>query len=43
MIAGKTLLHFTNLLAPNDNKKNDKVIHKSFKDKYGKPKCKPLL
>ena len=34
--AGKTLLDYTNLFSPNDNKKNDKVIDKHFKDKYVK-------
>ena len=35
MLAGKTLLDFTNLFAPNDYK-NDKTIYKIFKDKYGR-------
>ena len=35
--ARKTLLDYTNLFSPNDHKKNDKIIHKYFKDKYGKP------
>ena len=35
MIAGKTL-DFTNLFSPNDYKKNDKIIYKYFKDKYGR-------
>ena len=34
--AGKTLLDYTNLFSPNDNKKSDKVIDKHFKDKYVK-------
>ena len=34
MIAGKTLLDYTNLFSPNDYKKNDKIIYKYFKDKY---------
>ena len=34
MLAGKTLLDYTNLFSPNDNKKNDKIIHTYFKDKY---------
>ena len=40
MIAGTTLLDYTNLFSSNDYKKNDKVIYKYFKDKYGKRKCK---
>ena len=36
MLAGKTLLDYTNLLSPNDYKKNDKIICKYFKDKYDK-------
>ena len=34
MLAGKTLLDYTNLFPPNDYKKNGKIIHKYFKDKY---------
>ena len=34
MIAGKTLLDYTNLFSRNDSKKNDKIIYKYFKDKY---------
>ena len=41
MIAGKTLLDYTNLLSPNDYQKNDKIIYKYFKDQYGKRKRKP--
>ena len=37
IIVGKTLLDYTNLFSPNDYKKNDKIIYKWFKDKYGKP------
>ena len=36
MNAEKTLLDYTNLFSPNDSKKNDKIIYKYFKDKYGK-------
>ena len=36
MLAGKTLLDYTNLFPPNDYKKNDKIIYKYFKDKYVK-------
>ena len=31
MLGGKTLLDYTNLLYPNDYKKNDKVIYKFLK------------
>ena len=34
MLAGKKLLDYTNLLSPNDYKKNEKTIYKYFKDKY---------
>ena len=34
MLAGKTLLDYTNLFSPNDYKKNDKIINKYFNDKY---------
>ena len=34
MLAGKTLLDYTNLFSPNDYKKNGKIIYKYFKDKY---------
>ena len=33
MLAGKTLLDYTNLFSPNDYKKNGKIIYKHFKDK----------
>ena len=32
ILAGKTLLDYTNLFSPNDYKKNDKIIYKHFKD-----------
>ena len=32
MLAGKTLLDYTNLFSANDYKKNDKIIYKYFKD-----------
>ena len=35
-LAGKTLLDSTNLFSPNDYKKNDKIIYRYFKDKYGR-------
>ena len=36
MLAGKTLLDYTNLFSPSDYKKSDKIIYKYFKDKYGR-------
>ena len=36
MLAGEILLDYTNLFSPNDYKKNDKIIYKYFKDKYGR-------
>ena len=30
MLKGKSLLHYTNLLSPNDHKKNDKMILEYF-------------
>ena len=36
MVAGKTLLDYTNLFSLNDYKKNDKIINNHFKDKYGR-------
>ena len=36
MFAGKTLSYYTNLFSPNDYNKNDKIIYKYFKNKYGK-------
>ena len=36
MLAEKTLLHYTNLFSLNDYKKNNKIIYKFFKDKYGR-------
>ena len=36
MLAGKTLLDYTNLFYTNDYKKNDEIIYKYFKDKYGR-------
>ena len=40
MLARKTLLDHTNLISPNEYKKNDKIIYKYFEDKSGKRKCK---
>ena len=37
MLVEKTLLAYTNLLSPNDYKKDGNVIYKDFKDKYVKP------
>ena len=36
MIAGKTLLDYTNLFSPNGYKKNDEIIYKYFKERYSK-------
>ena len=41
IIAGKTLLDYTNLFSPNDYKKNDKIIYMYSEDKNGKRKPKP--
>ena len=41
MIAGKTLLDYTNLFSLKDYKKNRKIIYMYFRDKYGKRNCKP--
>ena len=38
MLAGKNLLDHTNLISPNDYKKNNKIIYKCFKGKYGSKK-----
>ena len=32
MVKGKTLLDYTNLISPNDFKKNDQVIKRIFKN-----------
>ena len=34
LLAGGSLLNYTDLFSPNDYKKNDKIICKYFKDKY---------
>ena len=36
MPVGKALLGYTNLFSLNDYRKNDKIICKYFKDKYGR-------
>ena len=36
MLAWKTLLNYANSLSPNNYKKNDKMVYKYFKDKYGR-------
>ena len=36
VLAGETLLDYTNLFSPNDYKKNGKIIYKYFKGKYGR-------
>ena len=40
MLAGKTLLDYS--FSPNDYKKNDKIIYKCSKDKYGKRSKSPV-
>ena len=35
MLAGETLLDYTNLFCSNDYKRNEKMIYKYFKDKNG--------
>ena len=35
MLEGKTLLDYPNLFSPKNYKKNDKVMYKYFKEKYG--------
>ena len=37
MVAGRAILSYTNLFSPNNYKKNEQIIYKDFKDKYGKP------
>ena len=37
ILAGKILIDYTNSFSPHNYKKDDKVIYKYFKDKYGKP------
>ena len=36
MLAGKTLLDYFNLFSPNDYTKNYKIMHRYFKDTYGR-------
>ena len=36
MLVGRRLLDYTNLFSPNNYKKNEKIIYKYFKDKYGR-------
>ena len=36
MLAGKTLLDYTNLFSLNDYEKNDKILYKYFKGKFVK-------
>ena len=36
MLAGKSLLDYTNLFSSNDYKKNDKIIYEYSKDRYGR-------
>ena len=41
MVEGKNMLHYISSFSPNDLTKNDKIIHKYFKDKYYKRRPKP--
>ena len=34
MLVGKSLLDYTDMVSPNDYKKNDKIIYKYFEDNY---------
>ena len=43
MIAGKTLLDYTNLFSPDDYQKNDRIIYKYLKVRYVKRKRKPWI
>ena len=36
ILSRKTLLDYTNLFFSNDYKRNDEIIYKYFKDKYGR-------
>ena len=36
VLAGKTLLDYTNLFSPNEYKQNDKIINKYLKEKCGR-------
>ena len=36
ILTRKSLLGYTNLFSPNDYKKNDNIIYKYFKNKYGR-------
>ena len=36
VLAGKTLLGYTNLFSPNEYKQNDKIINKYLKEKCGR-------
>ena len=42
MLAGKLLLDYTNLFSSYDYKKNERIICKYFKDKYGR-RSKPRV
>ena len=41
MVEGKNMLHYISSFSSNDLTKNDKIIHKYFKDKYYKRRPKP--
>ena len=42
MLAGKTLLDYTNLFSPSEFEKNDKIIYRYFKDKIWQEKTQVL-
>ena len=41
LLSRKTLLAYTNMFFLNDSQKNNKIMYKYVKDKYGKEKRKP--
>ena len=41
MLAGKTLLDYTNLISSNDYKKNENIVYEYSENKYGKLKRRP--
>ena len=40
MRAEKALFYYTNLFSPNDYKKDEKILYRYFKDKYGRYKSR---
>ena len=41
MLAGKTLLDYTNLISSNDYEKNENIVYEYSENKYGKLKRRP--